>query len=79
MTLQTIQALAWQIRSGTLTLEAGRVVIVETMLQTAANRTARPQVQERADEINNYLSANGLHFGSLADLQKHFNTLEKDI
>jgi hypothetical protein len=76
MTLQNIQALAWQIRSGTLALEAGRVVIVETMLQTAANRQARATVQERADEINNYLSANGLNFASLADLQKHFDTLE---
>jgi hypothetical protein len=76
MTLQNIQALAWQIRSGTLALEAGRVVIVETMLQTAANKQAAATVQARADEINNYLSANGLNVETLAELQKHFNALE---
>jgi hypothetical protein len=79
MNPQTIRALAWQIRSGTLTIEAGRVVIVETMLQTAANRQARGTVQECADEINNYLSSNGLNFASLAELQKHFDNLEKDL
>jgi hypothetical protein len=76
MNSQTIRALAWQLRSGTLTLEAGRVVIVETMLQTAANRQAREAVQERADKINIYLSDSGLHFETMAELQKQFNALE---
>jgi hypothetical protein len=72
----TIRALAWQLHSGALLLEAGRVVLFNDIFLSGPNRPARATVQARADAINQYLTDNGLHFENMDALQKHFRTLE---
>jgi len=76
MNAQTIRALAWQIRSDALLLVGDRVELFSNSFLSGPNKPTCATVQARADAINTYITANGLHFESLAELQKHFDNLE---
>jgi len=67
--------LAWQLRSGSLSLENGRVVLFAKMLLNATPEILAT-VQGRADRINAILDQVGFQPGSLEELQNYFNELE---
>lgn len=72
-----IKALAWQVRSGKLALENGRVELHIPSLRTA-NALALAVVQSRCHEINQILDRDGLHPQTLDELTTIFNHLAND-
>ena len=71
----SINQLAWQLRTNTLTLENDRVVLLSSMLQTATDET-RAIVQARADEINRIISIANIHPANITELKIFFDDME---
>jgi hypothetical protein len=71
-----INQLAWQLRTGTLALDDGLVVVVPGMLMTSSAEV-RATVQRRADEINEIIRRDNIHPATLEELKTIFTKMEK--
>jgi hypothetical protein len=69
-----IKALAWQLRSGALKLEAGHLVLNMAMLQDDSPEKL-VVIRERCSRINKIIGLAGLHPVDLEELKIYFDNL----